>query len=571
MCVNTSNPAELLYPCDQSVRALDLKTGANSEVIDFTFDPRCLGTLGNYVAVGGLQELRNSRGHNPKGLFALYNRETGEMAYQDIGGLINNSITLYSDGEHDSELKAIVCNNDNKLYFLDLAYSSIQITQGMKFSAPLNHASISPNRKIVVACGDTQQIYLCPRDGDRTIYPGMGTGSTSSGVDTTSGSRWRLKETLSTWSDYGFSTGFHASGVVFGVAFQPGVVQLFDMRNLSEPLTQIYSTRPKDWSGAFRCLKFSSGPEDLLFVSEQMGRVHAIDLRNFENHQILMVPDQLSSVRTYSQPTEETGISSSNSNKSVINLYEDMLKSGEALPPVVNDTEVDQMLSDHGMVTVVGDFDEFSDFSRRSSAEDSSAIVEDDDTPTPNAAFTTEGWNGVTPNMRRASTSVLSPDSGIRDLRMDGVSLSNSRPIGLSGSPTAPSQYTGTQRSNSSSSGTGYNVQHLSRHLSRRMSQTTLINSLRYLASATSNVGTSNGAGHYNGYSTSMYRFDAGLHHHPPHHSPSIRASQTEHGVSGIAWTEHEGGKLVVGSDSGIGVWNVDGVARRTFPDYERR
>lgn len=491
---------------------------------------------------------------------------------QDVGELINNSIALYTDG--DAGLNAIVCNNDNGLYFVDVAPERIEITQRMKFAAPLNHASISPSRKTIVACGDTQQIYLCPRDGDRPYSAGTGRGRTSSGTDSNSGAGWNITETLGTWSDYGFSTGFHNSGVVFGVAFQPGVAQLFDMRNLSEPLTQIYSTRPKEWPGAFRCLKFSGGPEDLMFVSEQMGRVHVVDLRNFENHQVLMVPEELSSLGGnsdhFGQNTNETG-------ESVINLYEDMLKSGEAVPPVVNELEVHQMFSDQPVNSNILDYDEYpplpGDTERRGSSSEDSAILEDEDM----RVSPSESWAGVTPNMRRASTSMISADSGIRDLRMDGVSLSNSRSgggggVGLQLSPTvAPLQSSSSQLPNLTSvAGSGYSVYYLSRHVSRRMSQATLINSLRYLTSASGSG--SGGLAHSSSYGAPAYRFDAGLHHHPPHHIPSSsRSSQTEHGVSGIAWTEYEGGKLVVGSDNGVGVWDIDGVARRTFPDYERR
>ncbi|ANB11690.1 hypothetical protein AWJ20_4511 [Sugiyamaella lignohabitans] len=82
--------------------------------------------------------------------------------------------------------------------------------------------------------------------------------------------------------------------MMFGAAFQDGMARLYDIRNLKVPLTKIKSARPNELMGAFRCLKFSNGPEDLMFLSEQMERVHIIDLRDFENRQVLTVPSNFS-------------------------------------------------------------------------------------------------------------------------------------------------------------------------------------------------------------------------------------------------------------------------------------
>lgn len=570
ICVNTNLSNELIYPCDRLIQSLDLKTGTNSLITEFQFDPRCIQTLGSNVAVGGVHETRPNRGPSPKGLFAIHNRETNETISQDLGELINNSIGLYTEPgvAETSQIKAIVCNNDNGLYFTDIDNSRIALTGTIKFPAPLNHASISPSRKTIVVCGDTQQIYLCPRDGDRPYLANTGTGSSSSGSSVRGG--WQTLETLDTWSEYGFSTGFHSSGVVFGVAFQPGVAQLFDMRNLAEPLTQIYSTRPKEWPGAFRCLKFSQGPDDLLFISEQMGRVHAIDLRNFSNHQILMVPPQLS--EGFGTATEGD-IINQEGGKDTIQFYDDMLKSGEAFPLVVNETEVHQMFSENtnNSPPMILDYDEYPPLSNTSVMEDQPLdlhidlpVLEEDDTPLPPLG----SWPLPPPSSaaRRASTSMISGSgNGIRDLRMDGVSLSTRRTSGgsssnggrgsLSPPPAAGSH--GTQIS-----GTGRNSGYFYR--GRRMSATQIYQSLRHLTSPT--ITTSS-----NTMWNSGRQFDALQHHYPMHPVINTRSSQTEHGVSGIAWTDSEGGGLVVGTEFGVGVWAVDQVARRTFPDYEKR
>lgn len=598
-------------------------TGTNKAITEFTFDPRCVQTLGSNVAVGGLHDMRSTRNHNAKGLFAVHNRDTDETLCQELGELINNSISLYSEPgtAETAQLKAIICNNDSKLYFADIENSRIALTGRIRFPHPLNHASISPSRKTIVACGDTQQIYLCPRDGDRPYLANTGTGSSSSGRDIGLPAGWQTTETIDTWSEFGFSTGFHSSGVVFGVAFQPGVAQLFDIRNLSEPLTQIYSTRPKEWPGAFRCLKFSQGPEDLLFLSEQMGRVHIVDLRNFSNHQILMVPPQLSEDGEIGGMTSGMGDSAIESQEGsggshghgTIQFYDDMLKSGEAFPLEVNATEVHQMLADHSSSSpIIFDNHEFppltGDLARRRRDSDDLAIEDEDMVPSmggsSGSARNSADWHGVTPSIRRTSTSMIN-DNGIRDLRMDGVSLSTVRRGSVSGStgprpqqspppatqtgPTASQPQFGqpvAQVQSSSSSLDPYNVI----YRGRRMTTNQMYNSLRYLTNtsggsgsgSTSGSGLTSGSaiGSLSGLGPSFslsYRtsFDASRHHHPVHPSAGgvggTRNVQTERGVSGIAWTDFEGGQLVVGTDSGVGVWSVDQVARRTFPDYEKR
>lgn len=632
ICVNTASSNELIYPCDRVVRSIDLKTGNNKPITEFSFDPRCIQTLGSNVAVGGLNDARPSRGHSSKGLFAVHNREQNETATQELGELINNSISFYSEPgtSETSQLKAIVCNNDNRLYFTDIETSRIAITGRIKFPAPLNHASISPNRKTIVACGDTPQIYLCPKDGDRPYVANAGTGSTSSGR--LPRGNWQTTETIETWSEYGFSTGFHSSGVVFGVAFQPGVAHLFDIRNLSEPLTQIYSTRPKEWPGAFRCLKFSQGPEDLLFLSEQMGRVHVVDLRNFSNHQILMVPPQLSESAGGSGCVDE----GESDGRDIIQFYDDMLKTGEAFPWEVNETEVHQMQTEqHINSSSVFDYDEFQQLNsvaeqrqygvHRTVAADDVA-VEDDEMPSAPSLIS------APPPLRRTSMSTISSDNGIRDLRMDGVSLSTMRrgsgSFGNNGinpaqimqqSPPSQASSNNQFRHQSPNSLPSFVIpsSYSAYSRGRRMSANQMYNSLRYLSGSGSGSGSGSRSGSSFGSGSGSVGggggllgtrsnstgassmapfgrpFDATRHHFPSHSvisstaatamasttstgglvsaAVTARNAQTERGISGIAWTDYEGGKLVVGTDSGVGVWSVDQVARRTFPDYEKR
>lgn len=346
VCVNTKVDDEVLYPRDRLVYSLNLNTAQTKVVTEFDFEPRCIQTHNDIVAVGALYDSNLSLRNNSKGLFAVHNRQTNQNYSLDIGECINNSISLYSENpiSDSSQVKAIVCNNDYNLYFVDIDNSHISISGKTKFKVALNHASISPDRKTIVACGDIQQLYVCHPECGNSNPTVINNPRSSASTSSPSFIPWSVTDVLDSWSSFGFSTAFHSSGVIFGAAFQSGVAHLYDMRNLSQPLTKIYSSRPREFIGFFRCLKFSQGLEDLVFVSEQMGRVHAVDLRDFDNHQILMVPKQLSTEsgrhlsisgannsQSISEGTRNSNTWTLENDPELIRQYDEMIQSGEAL------------------------------------------------------------------------------------------------------------------------------------------------------------------------------------------------------------------------------------------------
>lgn len=339
VCVSTKFTNEVIYPRDNNIFALNLSTGLTHKVTTFNFSPGCIQTSKDLIAVGALQQLGQAPHTNPdyRGLFAVHNRQTGTKLSKAIGGCINNSICLYSEAEH-SQYKALISNNDMYLYIVDINNSDIQISTKISFLASLNHASISPDRKTIVACGDVRQLYVC--------HPEEPCRSSLTAVNTTK-NNWRVSDQLNVSSSYGFSTSFHESGVIFGGAFQDGVANLYDMRNLSHPLTRIYSTRPNNYLGAFRSLKFSQGLSDMVVISENESRVHIIDVCNFSNHQVLTIPEKL----TFFNPQSYTATFAANSegrediskqswstgyDSRLIQQYDEMIVSGDALKYVPN-------------------------------------------------------------------------------------------------------------------------------------------------------------------------------------------------------------------------------------------
>lgn len=275
--VSTTNHGTALYPSNNEIRQLDLVSGSDTAVTQLPFDARCLeaastssdpaASSSDLIVAAGLND---SARHTPKGTFAVYCESTYQLASHELGDYINNSVAVFN--HEPSRLNAVVCNNDHNVYFLDVAGAGGDMTVGstLNLGAALNHAAVSPDGKTAVVLGDFPEITICHSD--------------SRAHD------WHVSETLHSSHDLGFSAAFHPSGTMFAAAFQKGVANLYDVRNTSRPMTMIYSTRSEDMAGAFRSLKFTTGSEDLVFLSEQNDRVHIVDLRDFDCHQVLNVP-----------------------------------------------------------------------------------------------------------------------------------------------------------------------------------------------------------------------------------------------------------------------------------------
>lgn len=633
--VNSRMSDEIMYPREKQVHSLNLSKNKTNVVTEFDFEPRCIQTYNDVVAVGALQDNggRTQARNSTRGLFAVHNRHTGLNLSQDIGECINNSISLYSDNpvSDTSQVKAIVCNNDFNLYFVDIDTSRITIAGKTKFKVALNHASISPDRKTIIACGDTQQLYVCHPES----------GHSAPTIINSTPYAWSVSDTLDSWSSFGFSTAFHSSGLIFGAAFETGIAHLYDMRNLSQPLTKIYSTRPHQIFGAFRCLKFSQGLEDMVFVSEQMSRVHAIDLRDFDNHQVLTVPKKLSTgegLETKGDVADRDGQDTPftwESDAGLVRQYSDMLKTGYA-------TEFNNSHEDALHVGISPNRPSHHPSRRHSSTSNSpqpsAALPDDHESPFDDVEQeipeipSSSVFRSANRRWRRNSNTGAGWDDFIgRGESIDAVRQEFISPLrDFSGFQITPAS---GSHSRSQSFGALATTQAAARRtllLEQQLSETysgsrtgagnSATSSMRSspaLASSpasprrASNIDTSAnpGTGHqtrfsYNNnddYSNSWPRPMNDTVYQPRRvrHSPGGPTGSTvpfrslypniptlepthsrgggtgggvnDYGVSGISWTEHGGGSLVVGSDRGIGVWKVDTLASRTFPNYEQR
>lgn len=150
----------------------------------------------------------------------------------------------------------------------------------------MNHATISPDGKILLAVGDEPQAFFC----GRTRLPSL----PNDGEPAYARYEWHgiaePKLSLAHSSDACFSTAFSPSGHICAVASQTGVITIFDTSMIKidmEPddavLDVLKSSRPclgRDMCGAVRSMSFAPAPWDLFAWAEDQGRVCVVDLRN---------------------------------------------------------------------------------------------------------------------------------------------------------------------------------------------------------------------------------------------------------------------------------------------------
>ncbi|GAA6014246.1 hypothetical protein JCM11491_005013 [Sporobolomyces phaffii] len=167
-------------------------------------------------------------------------------------------------------------------------------------STPINHCSVSPDGRHLVAVGDTDEVFL--------FDVKLGTGE------------YVLRETLrggpggpaGARRDASFSTDWDADSQTFVVGSQDGFVSVYDQRHLapsaSASSAASASSHPGDHSvatltttqrgpaGAVRKVKFSPRGRahldgGLLAFTEHRGKVHVVDARNgYHQSQILEIP-----------------------------------------------------------------------------------------------------------------------------------------------------------------------------------------------------------------------------------------------------------------------------------------
>ncbi|EER31473.1 conserved hypothetical protein [Candida tropicalis MYA-3404] len=335
---------QVYYTKDDSIYKYQVDDYSIDKYIKLNYYPRCFDHSQNYTVTGGLLttasklfslNLSNLTYDNcsdssssssssfastsrriSKGLFSFYNPELDKLTTVKLGEMINNDVTLYKST--NNSFQSYICNNDTFLYCVDINNSDLRCFNKINCESNtcLNNVIKNPKSdKILAATGDSSSIFLIDPSSKNSIIKTINSGHDSGG----------------------FGVDYHANGLLFSTVFQDGICQIYDIRNLSQKLIEIKSTRPGHQSGAFRVVKFSPENDlnDLLIISEHVGRVHLIDLRNLnydnvDDHQVVVIPSALTKFAEFKK-----------------NVYEDQQQSGKPINIYnTNSNNVDSIMHD---------------------------------------------------------------------------------------------------------------------------------------------------------------------------------------------------------------------------------
>lgn len=329
----------LYYASSRDIFALDVNTGIRTHITCLPFWARCTAAGYGYICVGGgdsghwaVVTLNHTHGISDPDTLGWQARRPPHVQVEQAGQEIVNSISIHKlGGDVEAgtldEVVAVITNNDKTIRIFSLTSHTQNCVLELPFA--VNHATISPSGRILVAVGDYQQAYFYERvDHDVSL-------SSKSYNYASAHSAWELMNIVGlhvpraiTATGY-FTTAWSPSGTLCAVASECGYVSVIDMdalQTLDDAEDAIVvvmpSTRPENAHpngaipGAIRTMIFAPPPWDLLIWAEDQGKVCLADLRTgLRDRQILKLdPDhkdykrvdmEINAAETYSRRTDQ--------------------------------------------------------------------------------------------------------------------------------------------------------------------------------------------------------------------------------------------------------------------------
>lgn len=311
----SSPEQDLIYyasGCD--IYCLNAATQTQAHLTTLPFDARCTASGYGYVCVGGADHGNFAAikvtgfppaddSHVDASLPLDFEHRlprppllhtAHRIQLEKIGQDIVNSISIHklpaltTDGRDD--VVAVLTNNDKSVR----VYSLLDNLELCCIDLPIamNHATISPDGRFLVAVGDQQTGFFF----ERYVLGPERPSSWKEPSDRINSipSEWKLFEEVALYipsnqcAEGYFTTAWSPSGRLCAVGSECGYITIFDVDRLKVAeygedaiLGVISSTRPDvcTGAGAVRTMQFSPAPWDFLIWSEDQGRVCVADLR----------------------------------------------------------------------------------------------------------------------------------------------------------------------------------------------------------------------------------------------------------------------------------------------------
>ena len=303
-----------VHLCD--VYRIDTITRKRSHIAELTIETRCTDTGHGFFCAGGedngyfasikLPELetssadvhhaRETSGSDRSIQFSLLDRTNGlgrpwqrpRPHIERLGEDIVNSISIHrlagNGRDLDDDVVAILTNNDKTVRMYSLK-RNVELKVDV-FGFMMNHATISPDGKLLVIVGDRQEIFFnrrVERSQSRGFSPQHGLPGQ---YDWEQIRHFPLyKPQHAEYSAY-FTTAWSPDGKLCATASEDGYITVFDVDAIAnddpdiDPVVAVAPSSRKDSTpGAVRTMCFAPEPWDLLIWAEQNGRVCVGDLR----------------------------------------------------------------------------------------------------------------------------------------------------------------------------------------------------------------------------------------------------------------------------------------------------
>lgn len=291
---------------------LNTSTRKRKHIVTLPFEARCTASAYGYVCVGGeynghfaVIKLEDSRTVDVDVAVPIDNWTTshrtprcGSIKVERIGEHIVNSISIHKiqdEEAHLYDIVAVLTNNDATVRLYSLLHGTETNVIGLP--DPMNHATLSPDGRTLVAVGDINHVFFFGRTmlQDPPSIPKPNNRLDMRAVE------WESMACLelyipgpNTQKGY-FTTAWSPRGHLLAVGSEAGYITVFDIERFydpnrdaeTEPLVVIPSSRPNiqahTYPGAVRSMLFSPEPWDLLIWAEDQGRICVGDLRTALN------------------------------------------------------------------------------------------------------------------------------------------------------------------------------------------------------------------------------------------------------------------------------------------------
>lgn len=197
-----------------------------------------LAVKDNFLVAGGFQGELTCKRLDKEGV-SFCTRTT----YDD--NAITNALEIYDSPRGGIHFMA--SNNDCGVREYDM--ESFQLLNHFRFPWPVNHTSISPDRKLITVVGDHLDGLLVDSHNGKTVSSVVG------------------------HLDYSFASAWHPNGNIFATGNQDKTCRVWDARKVGTPIAVL-----KGNLGAVRSIRFSSDGQ-FMVVAEPADFVHVYDTK----------------------------------------------------------------------------------------------------------------------------------------------------------------------------------------------------------------------------------------------------------------------------------------------------